>query len=143
MTRFSGKENGISKILKELNRRYKHPNTYKDPNATNVVIEDLSAAYTTTRGPPENADECKEARLYIYSFLEKHRYLKTFLEKRMGKYFDHIYYILTTANVAPNKKVIVYYHVEFCSDDYKLHEFKDLSETYTYNEFVKFLKENT
>jgi len=142
MTRFSNKENEINKILKELNRRYKHPNIYKDPNATNIVIGDLSAAYTTVRGPPENVDECKEARLYIHSFLEKHPHLKTFLEKRMGKSFDHIYYILTTANAAPNKKVNVYYYVEFCSGDYKSHGFKDLSETYTYNGFVKFLKEN-
>jgi hypothetical protein len=137
----TNKEDKINEILEELNRRYKQPNIYRDSYITNIVIEDLSAAYTELQGPPKNVNECKEANLYIRSFLKKHPHLKELLEKRMGKYFDHIYYILTTANITSGKKVKVYYYVEFCGGDY-VNDFKYLSETYTYDEFVKFLKEN-
>jgi len=132
MTKTSNKEDKINEILKKLERRYKNPNRYRDE--VGIKIGELTISLW-------NHIRNKETEPYLRSFLEKHPHVKAEIERHAKKYLDGIYNVLTYITPLPDRKVKVIYYVEYYDKNGSL-DYKEWSQTYTYNGFARFLKEN-
>jgi len=88
-----------------------------------------------------DADKYKETEFYLLTFLKKHPHIKTVIERHAKKYLDSIFFVETFIKLLSNGNVKVYYYIEYY-DNYGMGDDKELSQTYTHNGFVRFLKEN-
>jgi len=120
----------INRILEYIDHQNKDSGGY----GVKIKIKELSIDLRDAKKYPET-------KPYLLSFFRKHPHIKTVIEKHVKEYLDSIFFVETFVKLLSDGNVKVYYYIEYY-DDYEMEDDKELSQTYTHNGFIRFLKEN-